>query len=96
MDLGVLRDISLLWLILLALITVLPFGILFYYGTKGMRRLRQLALLYLPIAQEKAKLVADTTEQISDKVVEPIISTRAKAAQAQGLAGAILTRREKA
>lgn len=93
MTLAVWRDISLLWLIFLALIAVLPFGAIFFFAVKGMRRLRQLAVLYLPIAQDKARLVADKTEEISQKVTKPIISAHAKAAQVEGIRKAIFTGR---
>lgn len=92
--LAVFRDISLLWLIFLTLIAILPFGVLFFYTIKGMIRLRQLAKLYLPIAQEKTRLVADKTEEFSFRVANPIIQVRAKKAQANGVVNAIFTRRK--
>ena len=94
MSLAVWRDISLLWLIFLALIAVLPFGVIFYFLIRGMRRLRQLALLYLPLAQEKVRLVADKTDEISQKVTKPVINAQAKAAQVNGMRKAILTGRQ--
>lgn len=94
MSLAVWRDISLLWLIFLALVSILPMSVLFYFAIRGMHRLRQLALLYLPIAQDKARLVADKTGQISLQVASPIIGIQAKAAQANGLTKAIFTRRK--
>ena len=94
MSLAVWRDISLLWLIFLALIAVLPFGVIFYFFIRGMRRLRQLALLYLPLAQEKVRLVADKTDEISQKVTKPVINAQAKAAQINGMRKAILTGRQ--
>jgi len=93
MSLAVWRDISLLWLIFLALIAVLPFGVIFYFAIQGMRRLRQLALLYLPIAQDKTRLVADKADEISQKVTKPVISAHAKAAQVDGMRKAIFTGR---
>ncbi len=95
MGLAVWRDMSLLWLIFLTLIAVLPFAALFFYAIKGMRRLRQLAKLYLPVAQEKARLVADKSEEISQKVAGPIISMHTRSAQVNGLRKAIFTRRKK-
>jgi hypothetical protein len=95
MDLAVFRDISLLWLIFLTFIAILPFGVLFFFAIRGMRRLRQLAKQYLPIAQEKARWVADKTEEVSHKVSEPVISVQAKAAQADGIRKAIFTRRQR-
>ena len=96
MGLAVMRDISLLWLILLTLLTILPISVLFFFAIKGMIRLRQLAKYYLPIGQEKARLIADTTEEISHKVTNPIIRAHAKAAQANGITKAIFTRRKSA
>jgi hypothetical protein len=94
MGLAVWRDISLIWLLFLALLSVLPFGVIFFYAIKGMRRLRQLAELYLPIAQEKTRLVAATTQDISQKVANPFIEVQARTAQANGLRKAIFTRRQ--
>jgi hypothetical protein len=93
MDLAVWRDISLLWLILLTLVAVLPFSILFFFAVKGMHRLRQLAKQYLPLAQEKARLVADKTEEVSNKVASPFISAQAKASRVSGTTKAILRRK---
>lgn len=95
MDLAVFRDISLLWLIFLTLIAVLPFGVLFFLAVRGMHRLRQLAKQYLPIAQEKARWVADKTEEVSHKVSEPVIGVQAKTAQVKGMRKAIFTRRQR-
>jgi hypothetical protein len=92
MDLAVWSDISLLWLILLALTSILPLAILFFFAIRGLHRLRQLAVLYLPIAREKTRLVADTAEQVSRKVTAPIIHIQARAAQANGITKAIWTR----
>ena len=93
MDLAVWRDMSLLWLIFLSLIGVLPLAALFFFAIKGMIQLRQLAKQYLPIAQDKARLVADTTDQISQKVASPIVNIHAKTAQVNGVRKAIFTRR---
>lgn len=94
MGLAVFRDISLLWLIFLTLIAVLPFGVLFFFAVRGMRRLRQLAKQYLPVAQEKARLVANKTEEVSRKVTNPVIHTQVRAAQVGGLTRAIFSRRK--
>lgn len=92
MDLGVWRDISLMWLIFLTFIAVLPVGIILFYLIKGMRRLRQLAKLYLPVAQDKARLVASKSEEISQQVAKPIITTHAKMAQVNTIAKSIWRR----
>jgi hypothetical protein len=94
MDLAVWADISLMWLIFLTLIGVLPIAVLFFFAVRGMRRLRWLVERYLPIAQDKARLVADTTDQISQKVASPIVNIHAKTAQVNGVCRAIFTRRQ--
>lgn len=86
------RDISLIWLILLTFFAVLPFGVLFFYAIKGMRRLRQVTKQYLPLAQDKTRLVADKTEEISDKVAQPVVEVYAKTAQVNAMARTILRR----
>ena len=95
MGLAVWRDISLLWLIFLGFVSILPFVVLFFYLIKGMRRLRQLLVRYLPIVQEKARLVADKSAEISEKVASPIIGMHVKTAQVDGLRKAIFTRRQR-
>jgi hypothetical protein len=96
MDLAVWRDISLLWLILLTLVSALPFAVLFFFAVKGMRRLRQLAEQYLPVAQERTRKAADAAEQISQKVASPVIRGRATTAQVSGVIKAIFARRKEA
>ena len=94
MGLAVWRDISLLWLILLSLIAIVPFAVLFFFTIKGMRRLRQLAITYLTLLQDKSNLVATKTDEISRQLVQPIISARAKSAQVSGIRNAIFNRRQ--
>ena len=94
MGLATMRDISLLWLIFLSLISVIPFAVIFYFVIRGMIRLRQLAVQYLPIAQEKTRLLAIKTEEISQKVASPLISAEAKAAQVNGITKAAFSRRK--
>lgn len=96
MGLAVLRDISLLWLIFLGLISVLPFAVIFYFLIRGMIRLRQLAVQYLPIAQAKTRFLAVKTEEISQKIASPIVSVEAKAAQVNGIGRAVFSRRKSA
>lgn len=94
MGLATMRDISLLWLILLGLITILPISVIFFFLVRGMIRLRQLALEYLPIAQEKTRFVAARTEEISQKIATPIIGVQTKAAQVNGMKKAAFSRRK--
>ena len=92
--LSVWADISLLWLIFLTFITILPFGVLFFFMIKGMIRLRELAILYLPMIQERAAFVAEKSEEISQQVAKPVIGVYAKSAQVNGLRKSIFTRRQ--
>ncbi len=92
MGLAVFRDISLLWLIFLALLAVIPIGIALFFAVKGMIRLRAILLLYLPVVQEKARWVSTMTIRVADTVTRPIIYTYATAAQVNGLVRAILRR----
>lgn len=86
-------DISLLWLIGLALVTILPLAVFFFYCIRGMIWLRHQAVVYLPLIQDRLRFVADTSETISHKVAAPIISVEAKAAQVNGVTKAIFSRR---
>jgi hypothetical protein len=95
MGLAVWRDISLLWLIFLTLIAILPFAVLFFFAIRGMHRLRQLVVMYMPILQEKSNLVATKTDEISRKVTSPLINAKAKTAQVDGIRSAIFTRRQR-
>ena len=92
--LGVARDISLMWLIFLTLITILPIGVVFFFLIRGMNRVRAAARTYLPLVQEKSRFVADKTDEVSQKIVEPIINAKAKTAQASGIGNAIFSRRQ--
>lgn len=95
MDLAVWRDISLMWLIFLTLIAILPFAVLFFFAIRGMRRLRQFFVTYLPLLQEKAGLVATKADEISQQVTKPLINAKAKTAQVNGIRSAILSRRQR-
>lgn len=93
MGLGVWRDISLLWLIFLTFIAVLPIGVILFFLIQGLRRLRQFLLVYLPIAQEKAALVATTTDEVGQRVTSPLIGARARAAQVNSMWKALFRRK---
>jgi len=88
------RDISLIWLIFLTLLTVLPVAVIFFFIIKGLNRLRQLVKIYMPIAQEKARFVAIKTDEIGHKITAPIIGAHVKAAQVDGVTKAIFGRRK--
>jgi len=86
------RDISLIWLIFLAIVSVLPFAIVFFFAIKGMHKLRGLVKQFAPMAQDKAHLVAVKSDEISQKVAQPFIVVNARAAQAQTMTKAITGR----
>ena len=88
------RDISLMWLFLLTFVAVLPFGVLFFLAVKGMHRLRQVLKKFFPLAQDKVSLLAAKTEEVSDKVAQPVVEVYAKAAQVNTMARTILRRNE--
>jgi hypothetical protein len=94
MDLAVWRDISLLWLIFLGLAAVAPFTVLFFYAIRGLIWLRQMAKVYLPIAQERTRFIARRTEEISQQVASPIIGVQTRTAQVNGITKAVFSRRK--
>jgi hypothetical protein len=93
-SLSIMRDLSLIWLLSLALLASLPFVVIFFYAIRGMKRLRQLTKQYMPVAQDYARLAADKTEEVSVKVADPFISIKAKKAQADGITQAVFSRRK--
>jgi hypothetical protein len=95
MDLAVWRDVSLLWLILLTGIAVLPIGIILFFVVKALHRLRQLTKRAMPVAQKGARLMADKTDKLSQKIADPFIEAHVRGAQINGFVKAISTRRER-
>ena len=89
MSVSVWADISLIWLITLALIGILPFVALFYFAVRGMRRVNELARQYLPIAVEKVEMVADKTEEICNQIANPVVKTYSAVARVRGMTRAI-------
>lgn len=88
------RDISLIWLISLAIVSVLPFAIAGFFAIRGMNKLRGLVKKYAPVAQDKANMVAVKSDEISHKVARPFIVAYAKTAQARTMTRAITRRTE--
>ena len=88
------RDISLIWLISMAIVSVLPVAIAFFFAIVGMRKLRGLVKRVAPVAQDKARTVAVKSDEISQKVAKPFIVASAKAAQARTMTRAITRRTE--
>jgi uncharacterized membrane protein len=94
MSVSVWADISAIWLLSLALVSILPFVILSFLAVKGMRRVNQLAKKYLPIAGDKVEMVANKTEEISAKIANPVIKTYSTAARVRGMTHEILRRND--
>jgi len=94
MTASVWADISLIWLLSLALVSILPLAVLSFFAVKGMRRVNQLAKKYLPIAGDKVEMVANKTEEISYKIANPVIKTYSTAARVRGMTREIVRRND--
>lgn len=88
------RDVSLIWLISLTIVSVLPAAVLGFFAIKGMNALRRVVRKYAPVAQDKARLVATKTDEISGRVAQPFIATGAAAARVQGMTRTISRRNQ--
>ena len=93
MDLGVWRDISLIWLLSLTIISVLPIGIILFLLISGMRRLRQALKLYLPIGQDMARQLVAKVNEICDQIIAPFVAIYAGWARLNAITKAILGRK---
>ena len=85
MSVSVWADISLIWLLSLALVGILPIAVIMFLLVKGMRRLNQLARQHLLIATQKVEMVANKTQEISDKIANPFIKTYSMPARVRGM-----------
>jgi hypothetical protein len=88
------RDISLIWLISMAIVSVLPFAIAGFFAIKGMHELRRFVKRIAPVAQDKAHMVAVKSDEVSQKVAKPFLVAYGRAAQAQTMTRAITRRTE--
>ena len=88
------RDISLIWLISMAIVGTLPIAIVFFLAIRGLHKLRGVVKRFASVAQKKAYLVAVKSDEMSQKVAKPFIVTYAKAAQARTMTRAITRRTE--
>ena len=93
MDLGVWRDISLIWLLFLTIISVLPISIVLFLLISGMRRLRQVLKQYLPLGQDMASQLAAKVNEICDQIIAPFVAIYAGWARLNAIAKAILGRK---
>jgi hypothetical protein len=92
MSVSVWADISLIWLLSLALVGILPIAAILFLAIRGMRRVNELAREYLPIAGDKVEMVADKTGEICAKITNPTIKTYSAAARVRGMTHAIFRR----
>jgi hypothetical protein len=92
MDLGVWRDISLIWLLLLTIISVLPISIVLFFLVKGLHRLRQIVKAYLLMGQNMAGQVAAKVDEICNRIVAPFVGLYAGWARVNAITRAIFRR----
>jgi hypothetical protein len=90
MDLGPWRDVALLLLILETALVILPVGALLYVSVRGLLYLKRLAREYLPLAQDYARRVAETTDRVCRSLVRPLVTLAAWRAQAGAIGSAAL------
>ena len=81
--LGSLRDLSLIWLILLAMIFVAAPGIVLFFALRGVRYVNRWLRLPLLYAQLWALRIESGTKRASDAVSEVPIRLHSRSAQAR-------------
>ena len=92
MDLGVWRDISLIWLLFLTIISVLPISIVLFLLVRGLHSLRQVLKRYLSLGQSLASQLAAKVNEVCDKIIAPFVGIYAGWARLNAIAKAILRR----
>lgn len=92
MDLGVWRDISLIWLLTLTIISVLPISIVLFFLVKGLHSLRRLLKQYLLLGQNLASQLAVKVSEICDQVIAPFVGLYAGWARLNAITKAIFRR----
>jgi hypothetical protein len=90
---SVLADISRIWLAFLALLAVLPWGVLFYFIIKGLNKARWAVKVYSPVVRLKASQVADATGQVSAKIAQPVVAMHSTGAQVGAMTRNVLRRK---
>lgn len=90
MDLSAGRDIALVILIVEAFVlSLLPLA-LFYFGIRGMHRLRDKLDPLLPRAQNCLQSIAHSSQNLSARIARPFITLSCLRAQAQGTIQALI------
>lgn len=84
MSLGTWADVGLMFIILETLVIVLIPLVLFALFARGMMLANQKIREIIPTVQMYAQQMADGTEQISERIAEPVIQARATTARWQG------------
>ena len=91
MDLATARNISIIILAIEGIVLVAIPGVLFYFLNKGMRKGSSwLKSIGLPQAQHYTRLVADKTNEYSNKIAEPIIKVETATTEVQTMTGMAL------
>jgi len=86
MDLTVATNISIIILAIEGIILVAVPGVLFYFLNKGMRQgTTWLKKTGLPEAQRYTRLMADKTNEYSNKIAEPIIKVDTATTEVQSM-----------
>jgi hypothetical protein len=84
MTLGTWADVGLMFIILETLVVVLIPLVLFALFARGMMLANQKIREIMPTVQMYAQQMADGTEQISERIAEPVIQARATTARWEG------------
>jgi hypothetical protein len=83
MELAFWRDLSVIWLSLLCFIGLLIPLVALYYVVRGMQIVNQRALPLLKQAQTYSRLARDKSDDVADRVAEPMLRTKAQTAKWQ-------------
>lgn len=90
MELAFWRDLSIIWLSLLCFIGLIPPLVIFYFMVRGMHAVNQRALPLMKTAQTYSRLARDKTDDVANRVTEPVLRTQAQAAKWQRVWGSLL------
>ncbi len=83
MDLAAWRDLSLIWLSLLAFIIGIVPLVLLYFVVRGMRAVNRTVPRYLKLGQHYSGIVRDQTRKYSTLLTEPVTRAHGQASRIQ-------------
>ncbi|MEZ4656651.1 MAG: hypothetical protein R2911_03695 [Caldilineaceae bacterium] len=75
------RDLAVVWLSLLCLVTLIVPVVALYFAVRGMGYVNEAVPKLLHKAQGYTQMAKTQTNQMSDKVAQPIVQARAKASR---------------